>query len=882
MKQTKLSTKAPTTVLSVSTDDEELPDRLNLFKLAAQRERRATTGSIAHEVINLISDEEEDDDPPNPIPEVPAPARPELSQRRHTMDTNVLGKSKEDAILISDDDEDGMTTEPTPPVPEPQRSPSPTTEMSPPRRLVKRLARKSASSGRRSTFSGPIKEKSPRKSASQLQQRLAEILLSTDEEDEPRQSGSSKPASVASISTDPIVPALGDMSLGKSSPESELAPSSSSIQVATKRTGPLKPRVKVKGVLYGDGFFRRTRPEDMPAATTATAPPPRDIPVWKRDPRPIESISAPVPRLPTKTFVAASLESDNDSEDELLIADKMLPTSGSDSESREETPAQEPPIHLSPPKSTSHRMHPSSPRPKKMNLTDVINAAYARNAQSHVDLTQDKDELLFTSPTPPLAIMSILNNNEGDTSESASVPMPQSLEIDTQEEGVLGTIHDPAHLMEEDPEFEFPADDPDQTAQASSASATSATGEQSDVEMDEDESKRKTRRSTRVKKQVVRGVRGTQDMANLRMWDPRSRSPSVDSFNAIGRRTRGRPRKRGLSPSSSNTSSEGYAPSSLLDICGIEFFSWRRDGERVAKEFCQTTMLAKDLPHELVDYVNSLQPSMRTAETKRKIFKAIISKNTEQEEPNAPPIDIVNTVDNEPTPAYEFHYTNLMWHSENVGKPDFDALQGCGCRGVCNPKRCACAKRQREQLDYDPELKDYGFVYDKNKRLRVHQYPIFECNAFCGCDDDCQNRVVQNGRKVAIELRKTEFKGWGVFAGQSIPANTFVGIYSGEFITDTEAQERGGLYNNFGRTYLFDLDFWYLAKRNKGRPKYCIDAYHAGNFTRYLNHSCDPNCVINPCYINEPDLEKPLLTIFTQRDVAAGEELCFLLLWRDD
>lgn len=41
------------------------------------------------------------------------------------------------------------------------------------------------------------------------------------------------------------------------------------------------------------------------------------------------------------------------------------------------------------------------------------------------------------------------------------------------------------------------------------------------------------------------------------------------------------------------------------------------------------------------------------------------------------------------------------------------------------------------------------------------------------------------------------------------------------------------------------------------------------------NHSCDPNCDINPCYINEASLEKPLLTLFTVRDVAAGEELCF-------
>ena len=41
------------------------------------------------------------------------------------------------------------------------------------------------------------------------------------------------------------------------------------------------------------------------------------------------------------------------------------------------------------------------------------------------------------------------------------------------------------------------------------------------------------------------------------------------------------------------------------------------------------------------------------------------------------------------------------------------------------------------------------------------------------------------------------------------------------------------MYNDFGRTYLFDVDFWYLninkKKRKSGRPKYCIDAYHAGN-----------------------------------------------------
>ncbi len=116
------------------------------------------------------------------------------------------------------------------------------------------------------------------------------------------------------------------------------------------------------------------------------------------------------------------------------------------------------------------------------------------------------------------------------------------------------------------------------------------------------------------------------------------------------------------------------------------------------------------------------------------------------------------------------------------------------------------------------------------------------------------------------------------------------------------------LYNKFGRTYLFDIDFWYL-KDDQEKVKYCIDAYHAGNvssaphhrigailtihtvhpipseskrrkfsvlmLTSLQNHSCDPNCVIVACYINEGNLDKALLTIFTNRDVEPFEELCF-------
>ncbi|KIP04851.1 hypothetical protein PHLGIDRAFT_75200 [Phlebiopsis gigantea 11061_1 CR5-6] len=97
----------------------------------------------------------------------------------------------------------------------------------------------------------------------------------------------------------------------------------------------------------------------------------------------------------------------------------------------------------------------------------------------------------------------------------------------------------------------------------------------------------------------------------------------------------------------------------------------------------------------------------------------------------------------------------------------------------------------------------------------------------------------------------------------------------------------GRKYEEFGRTYLFNIDGHHVTKwqeyhGKKPEAAYCIDAYHVGNFTRYLNHSCDPNCGIVPCYINEANIEKGLLTIWTVRDVVEGEELCFSYFGQPD
>ena len=243
--------------------------------------------------------------------------------------------------------------------------------------------------------------------------------------------------------------------------------------------------------------------------------------------------------------------------------------------------------------------------------------------------------------------------------------------------------------------------------------------------------------------------------------------------------------------------------------------------------------MANDIPHELQDRLNKLPEFSRTAAHMQvHIFEAEMTANTAADEPDAPPIRIINTVDDEPTPPIEFYYSNKMWHGPDVPKPDYDALQGCGCRGPCKPnsKTCSCIKRQQALIENAPDgvPPQYTKFLYKDGRLipGAEDYPIVECNMFCGCSEDCPNRVsygfgcrvcylligysqvVQHGRKHEICIKKTPNKGWGntyilmcqiicsvftgVFAGpKKIPAYTYLGVYAGEYITDADAEVRG-------------------------------------------------------------------------------------------
>lgn len=40
---------------------------------------------------------------------------------------------------------------------------------------------------------------------------------------------------------------------------------------------------------------------------------------------------------------------------------------------------------------------------------------------------------------------------------------------------------------------------------------------------------------------------------------------------------------------------------------------------------------------------------------------------------------------------------------------------------------------------------------------------IYECHSGCACSAECPNRVVERGRRIPLQIFRTEGRGWGEF-----------------------------------------------------------------------------------------------------------------------
>lgn len=171
-------------------------------------------------------------------------------------------------------------------------------------------------------------------------------------------------------------------------------------------------------------------------------------------------------------------------------------------------------------------------------------------------------------------------------------------------------------------------------------------------------------------------------------------------------------------------------------------------------------------------------------------------------------------------------------------------------------------------------------IYSKSiKPAQPHDLPKCncknECNDFClnrlsfvecslntcrhGCR--CTNSRIQKNIAAHVECFITSNKGRGVRASHFINNGEYIIEYKGEVITQHELKNRmESLYKDYKHHYCMTLE-----------NDLVIDSYTKGNISRYINHSCSPNCIIEKWMVEG----RPRIAIFAMKNIQQGEELTY-------
>uniref|UniRef100_A0A8C8LSY7 Histone-lysine N-methyltransferase NSD3 n=1 Tax=Oncorhynchus tshawytscha TaxID=74940 RepID=A0A8C8LSY7_ONCTS len=139
----------------------------------------------------------------------------------------------------------------------------------------------------------------------------------------------------------------------------------------------------------------------------------------------------------------------------------------------------------------------------------------------------------------------------------------------------------------------------------------------------------------------------------------------------------------------------------------------------------------------------------------------------------------------------------------------------------------------------------------------------YECHPqVCPTGDNCENQCFSKRLYSETEVIKTDGCGWGLKTNQALRKGDFVTEYVGEVIDSEECQQR------IKHAHENRVTDFYMLTLTKDRV---IDAGPKGNSSRFINHSCSPNCETQKWTVNG-DVR---IGLFTLCDIEAGTELTF-------
>ncbi|XP_050818866.1 histone-lysine N-methyltransferase, H3 lysine-36 specific isoform X2 [Gopherus flavomarginatus] len=145
----------------------------------------------------------------------------------------------------------------------------------------------------------------------------------------------------------------------------------------------------------------------------------------------------------------------------------------------------------------------------------------------------------------------------------------------------------------------------------------------------------------------------------------------------------------------------------------------------------------------------------------------------------------------------------------------------------------------------------------------INRMLLYECHPLvCPAGERCQNQCFSKRQYPEVEIFRTLARGWGLQAKRDIKKGEFVNEYVGELIDEEECRAR----IRYAQEH--DITNFYMLTLDKDR---IIDAGPKGNYARFMNHCCQPNCETQKWSVNGDTR----VGLFALVNIKAGTELTF-------
>lgn len=177
--------------------------------------------------------------------------------------------------------------------------------------------------------------------------------------------------------------------------------------------------------------------------------------------------------------------------------------------------------------------------------------------------------------------------------------------------------------------------------------------------------------------------------------------------------------------------------------------------------------------------------------------------------------------------------------------------------------QCQCLSKEEAAMLPPHELENRGVSCDEHCLNRSLNVECSDGTCRFAASGECKNQRIGRKQQAAFRTFKTEGRGWGVQSVEDVEAGTLVSEYVGEAIDDEEVARRLWLAKQEEGE---DADFYMVEAMGT-----TVDARYYGNESRFLNHSCDPNCRLEKWNVGG----SYRLGIFAIKDIPAGTEYCW-------